>query len=80
MFKIIALLIAASGLYLMTFWAKENLKNTSLLWFALGMIITGLLIFSAITLYKLNSPGVGETFKNINENEIIKMRELLSIY
>lgn len=80
MFNVIALLFAASGLYLVTFWAKENLKKGSLLWFSLGMILIGLLIFLAININLGVSPGVGESFEVIPETEIIKMRELLSIY
>lgn len=80
MFNAIALLFIASGLFLVTFWAKDNLKKKSLLWFSIGILLVGLLLFVSILLYNNFTPGVGESFKHIDQNEVIKMRELLSIY
>jgi hypothetical protein len=80
MFNAIALLFLASGIYLSTFWARENLRKKALLCFSIIMIIIGLLIFLSINIYNNVAPGIGNSLSPIDENEVIKMRELLSIY
>lgn len=79
MIKVLGILIFASGLYLLTLWAKENLKKKKLLVFAIGTIICSLLLICAVNLYMKYGKKIGSSIRNVDQNELIKMKELLSI-
>ena len=79
MFKILALLIIASGVYLITFWAKDNLKKNQLLWFAIGLLVTGLLVAVSIQFHIKKDFKIGNSFEKITEKDLVIMKELLSI-
>jgi phosphoglycerol transferase MdoB-like AlkP superfamily enzyme len=78
MIKIIAILMFVAGLYLVTYWAKDNLRKKQLLWFGIGLVICSILVTSVVGFkkhkYKMMNPS-----EQVEDSEIIKMKELLSI-
>jgi hypothetical protein len=79
MIKIAILLILAAGIYSLTFWAKENLKKKKLLCFSIGLITAAVCLSIAVIALKNNQQKIGTQLTPVEDSEIIKMKELLSI-